>query len=346
MPPRTLLAVAFAIAATSCARRHDAARATKSADVAGCARPAPGAAVDCAVPGFAKRDFTLEVPASWDGRAPLPVIFAFHGGGGNKRSAASVTCPRGDLADASCLDAVAKRAGFAVVRPDGTGAAVLPNVRTWNSGGGVGKWTCTSGRACREHVDDLAYFDALTKEVARLVPVDPKRIHATGLSNGGAMSHRLACERARVVASIVSVGGGAQHAAAGGACASGVAVLEIHGTEDPCWGYEESDRACLQTDSGVKVGVRATMEGWRARNGCAPQPDEQALPDADPADGTRATLVRWRGCRAAVELLRIDGGGHTWPSGDPYLSEKKIGRVSRDVTSEVVVAFLRDHPRP
>lgn len=307
---------------------------------------APGATIEREVPGFPDRGFDLELPASWDGRSPLPLIVAFHGGGGHRASAETVSCPDGKRDDPRCLGAVARAAGFAVAYPDGTGARLFKRLRTWNAGGGVGGWNCASGPACADNVDDMAYFDALLGEIGRVVPIDPKRIHLTGLSNGGAIAHRLACERSARVASIVAVGGSNQLAAAGGACAGGVPVLEIHGTEDPCWTFEESDRACLARDGGKKVGTMASMEGWRVRNGCDAAHDDEPMPDRDPNDGTTATRLRWRNCKAAVELIRIDGGGHTWPSGQPYLSERRVGRVSRDFGSEVIVDFFRAHPRP
>lgn len=305
----------------------------------------PGDSLECPVPGWVDRGFDLEVPEGWDGRTPLPILFAFHGGGGNRRSAASVTCPGGELDAPGCLSAVAKAAGFAVVRADGTGSRPVRNVRTWNAGGGTGPWNCTSGGACKSGVDDVRFFDELLAEVGRVVPVDPKRVHLTGLSNGGAISHRLACERPDRVASFVALGGTNQHVAAGGACAVAVPMLQIHGTEDPCWVYETSARSCLN-EEGDKVGVAPSMEGWRVRNGCQPATDEEPLPDRDPADGTTATRVRWRGCAAATEHIRVTGGGHTWPDGDAYLKEDRIGRVTRDFGSEMIVEFLRAHPKP
>ncbi|MBK6462029.1 MAG: hypothetical protein IPF92_13610 [Myxococcales bacterium] len=305
----------------------------------------PGDSLECPVPEWVDRGFDLEVPAGWDGRSPLPILFAFHGGGGNRRSAASVTCPDGKLDAPECLSAVAKAAGFALVRADGTGSRPARNVRTWNAGGGVGPWNCTSGGACASGVDDVRFFDDLLAEVGRVVPVDPKRVHLTGLSNGAAISHRLACERPARVASIVTLGGANQHVAAGGVCAGAVPVLHIHGTEDPCWAYETSGRSCLSED-GEKVGVAPSMEGWRLRNGCEAGTDEAPLPDRDPADGTRSVRVRWRGCAAATEHIRVTGGGHTWPSGHGYLGEDRIGRVTRDFGNEILVEFLRAHPKP
>jgi polyhydroxybutyrate depolymerase len=306
---------------------------------------AAGDDLECPMPGWLDRSFELRLPASWDGSSPLPLVVAFHGGGGNRQAAARVTCMGGDTGDPGCLAAVALAAGYAVLSPDGLGTRPVRNVRTWNAGGGAGRWQCVSGAACKSGADDLRYLDELFDEVARILPVDPARVHATGLSNGGAMSHRVACERPGRFASVAPVGGANQFAVAGGACPGGVDVLHIHGTEDPCWRFEESADACAQQDGGWKVGVPESTAAWAARNGCQATPVEELLPDADPDDGTRTTRLRYTGCADDVELLRIEGGGHTWPRGFAYFGEDTVGRVAQDFGSEVIVEFFRAHPR-
>lgn len=305
-----------------------------------------GQMLDCPMPGWTDRSYTLELPQSWDGTSPLPVVIAIHGGGGNKQSAAKVTCS-GDTGGAACFSQVAMQAGMAVLRPDGTGTRPLRNVRTWNAGGGTGDWNCASGGACKAGVDDVRYFRELLDDVAKVIPVDSKRIYATGLSNGGAMSHRLACQLSDRIAAIVPVGGANQFAAAGGSCPTPVPILHIHGTQDPCWTYKPSSVSCVEgSDAGVKQGAEESMEYWRAVNGCTADTIEAALPDAAPSDGTRSYRVVWQGCAVATELIRVEGGGHTWPGGNPYLSEDRIGRVPRDFGSQVLVDFLRQHALP
>src|SRR5262245_1348699 len=104
-----------------------------------------------------------------------------------------MTCPGGDESREQCLLHLADREGFAVIIPDGTSGALLDS-RTWNAGGGQNGWKCVSGKACKEGVDDLAYFRALLDDVERAVGIDTRRVYSIGLSNGAAMSHRLACE--------------------------------------------------------------------------------------------------------------------------------------------------------
>lgn len=299
----------------------------------------------CPVAGWTDRAFDLEIPSSWDGKSPLPVIFTFHGGGGNRASIAEMTCPSKDESDPGCLSVMARSAGFAVVRGDGTGSRPLRNLRTWNAGGGRDGYACANGPACKADVDDVRYFDDLFAEVAALIPVDETRVHVTGFSNGAAMTHRIACERPDRVASFVAVGGENQHAAVGGACPGMVSMMQVHGTDDPCWGYTQDGRACLDADrDGVKVGAQESIDGWRARNGCHGEGTSIELPDQDPADGTRVTRVVYD-CARAVELVRVDGGGHTWPGGHPGQDAIDVGRITRDIGNDVVVEFFRAHPK-
>jgi len=314
-------------------------------DPSRCDRAEAGAALECALPGVFDRGFSVRVPRGWDGVAALPVIVAFHGGGGNRRSAEQVTAPTGEPGDPQGLPAVANAAGYVVVMPDGTGLRPLRNVRSWNAGGGTDGWQCVSRGACQDGVDDVAFFDQLLAELARIVPVDPGRVFLTGLSNGGAISHRLACARPGVVAAIAAVGGANQFVAAGGACAGGVAVLQIHGTEDPCWAFATGTSACAFLEDGRRVGFDDTLEAWRTRNGCSTEVIDTPLPDTT-NDGTRSVRRVWRGCTAAVEGVRVEGGGHTWPGGDAYLGADTIGRVSRDFqASAEIVSFFNAHPR-
>lgn len=310
-----------------------------------CGRAPPGAALECPIEGVFDRAFSLRVPARWDGTTPLPVIVAFHGGGGNRRSAESVTCPTGTPGESACLSTVALAAGYALVLPDGTGLRPLRNVRSWNAGGGRDGWQCVSRGACQSGVDDVVFFDQLLATVERSIPIDRRRVFLTGLSNGGAISHRLACERPAVVAAIAAVGGTNQFAAAGGRCDARVPVLQVHGVEDPCWGYETRTSTCAFLEEGRKVGVDDTLAGWRTRNGCGADMRDEALTDAV-SDGTRVLRRTWMGCAAPVALLRVEGGGHTWPGGHQYLEIETVGRVSRDVNaSEEIVRFFDANPR-
>jgi polyhydroxybutyrate depolymerase len=169
--------------------------------------------------------------------------------------------------------------------------------------------------------------------------VDASRITVTGHSNGAAMSHRLACERADVFAAIVANSGSNQYST-GAPCepARPISVMQIHGTDDPCWTYETSGRACL-TSQDLKLGAVESVEGWAATDGCSTK-DEGAVIDNEP-DKTAIQSTTWSGCDGGTEvvLLTVIGGGHTWPNGDPGLG-RVVGEISTEIDSGTIWEFL------
>ena len=306
----------------------------------------PGAALTCAVPGFERRPYDIHLPDDYGALRPVPVVLAIHGGGGSARGGARTSCPGGDIDSPECLHAMAAREGIAVVYPNGTSSRLLRRVRTWNAGGGTGDWQCVSGRACKDGVDDIAYFTALLDALARWAAVDPARIYATGLSNGGAMSHRLACEMADRIAAIAPLGGANQFAATS-VCAPSrpVPVLHIHGTADPCWRYEGGKAACAQRDDKTKIAVDESMRIWADINGCGLAEDPEPFAREE---GVETVRINWAGCRdgAEVVLLRMDGGGHVWPGGWVYFRERRIGpMVTGWSANRAILDFFRRHRR-
>lgn len=300
----------------------------------------------CEVPGWKGRPYDLVLPDSYDGQTPVPVVLALHGGGGNKAAAARSSCPGGSLDDPSCLHVHGRSHGTAVVYPSGVKSAV-GNFRSWNAGGGGPEWRCTGGRACEEGVDDVAYIAAVLDDLEGRVAVDVRRVSATGLSNGGAMSHRLACDLSDRIAAIAPVGGAMQLTTTG-SCTPGrpVPVLQVHGTEDPCWRYDGGVPECPIGQEGKKhASVDRTLGEWAAINRCSGGVRTEALPDPV-RDGMHTEHVVREGCAAPVELLRIVGGGHTWPNGLQYFGEERVGRTTRDWGSERLWLFLSQQALP
>ncbi|MFI5308869.1 MAG: alpha/beta hydrolase family esterase [Polyangiales bacterium] len=279
-----------------------------------------------------------------------PVVIVLHGGGGNAKGTARLTCPRGLLSSPRCLNALADREGFVVVYPNGTGTSAAPETRTWNAGGGTGDWQCVSGPACKNDVDDVAYIRALIDDLAASTSIDEKRIFATGISDGAAMAHRLGCEASDRIAAIAPVAGGNQFST-GAACTTTrpVSDLEIHGTSDPCWAFEGGTSACLQMDDKNKISVADTVSGWVERDGCPTTGTTSMLADTDANDGTTTTATQYSPCKGGTEvaLLEITGGGHTWPGGFQYLPKADVGAVSLDFdANERIWAFFKRHPMP
>lgn len=293
------------------------------------------------VPGWPGRPYDIYVPDSIACGTPAPVVIALHGGGGNSEAMARVTCPFGDFSDPGCLDAVAERESFLLVYPNGIGAKLAPKVRTFNAGGGEDGYDCIAGRACDENIDDVGYIEDLLDDVEARFAVDTSRIYSTGLSNGGAMSYRLACEMSHRIAAIASVAGAHQVAAVQG-CAPErpVPVMEIHGTFDDIVPYYGGVGTLTL---GYKVSVADSIGFWVDANGCAQTPSTSWLPNIA-FDWTRVVRDVYSGCDdgASVVLLEVQGGGHNWPGGWAY--GVSAGVISRDINaSDAIWSFFAKH---
>ena len=293
------------------------------------------------LPGVKERPYWLQVPSAVDGGGPLPLVIGLHDNNARPELLRSLTCPDGNTGDDGCLTALAEREGFVLVMPSGTSAILLEDARGWNAGGG-GEVHCTSGRACEEGIDDVAYLDAVIAEVSRAVAIDEARIYVTGMGNGAAMAHRAVCERSTVYAAAVAVAGANEVAATQGCpVARPVSVLQIHGDTDTCWSFDGASD-CLNDSPLPLVGVTASMEGWRQRNGCSTEVDETA-------DVPGAVRQTFRDCLDDVEtgLLVVEGGGHTWPGGHQYAFEGSVGPTSRNFSANAVLwDFFSRHSLP
>lgn len=229
-----------------------------------------------------------------------PVVLAFHGGGGEARG----------YQEYSGIDRIANRERFVAVYPYGTG--VLPRrLLTWNAG------DCC-GRALDDGVDDVAFAVAVLDDLALRLPIDTRRVYATGHSNGAMMAYRLAAERGDRVAAIAPVAGALNVDLP--PTGPVVAVLHIHSVDDPRALYGGGLGPPFP-GTGVRSVHRPVEDGlalWRERNLCPPVPrgaESRAGRTRTPNEGQTATLLVWAPCAtgAGVAVWKLTGVGHGWP---------------------------------
>jgi polyhydroxybutyrate depolymerase len=269
--------------------------------------------------GGRERSYILYVPPSVDWSRPVPLVFVFHGGTGNARSAANM----------SGFDSVADANGFLVVYPNGTGRFSDDVLLTWNGGD-----CCGSAR--ENNVDDVGFVRAMVADLQSRITVDPRRIYAAGMSNGALLSQRLACEAADLIAAIGPVSGTLNFAPC--TPARPVSVIEFHGTADEHIPYDGGigPRSLTRVDF---ASVPETIGFWTAFDRCASPP--QTVSTGDVRHDT------WGDCAdsAAVELYTIAGGGHAWPGGQKGepLADQPTASIS---ASELIWQFFAAHPKP
>jgi polyhydroxybutyrate depolymerase len=284
----------------------------------GLAAPAAGGTREGEIQhGGLRRTYTLHVPSSLNGGAPAPLVLVLHGGGGAGPSTERMT-GFSDLAD---------RRGFIAVYPNGVD-------RRWND---------ARGEVARQDVDDVGFLTALVEHLRRTLPIDARRVYASGISNGAMMSYRLACERSEIFAAIAPVAG-AMPEPLGPRCSPSrpVSLVAISGTEDPLvlWGGGPVARR-----RGRTMSVPDSISLWTRLNGCAAPATVTQEPDRDPADGTRVRRETYEPCHegASVVLYAVEGGGHSWP-GSTRSRLPLTGRLSRDINAtDVIWSFFESH---
>lgn len=230
------------------------------------------------------RKYKVHVPPRYDPTVPMPVVFCFHG----LQQNAVMFC-----VDGAGMVSKADEAGFILVMPNG-------HENRWNAG------ACCQGAPV---YDEMAFVRALFAELGRHVNVDLARVYATGLSNGGFMSYRLACQAADIFAAVAPGSGaiGTNDLGWGNAtsdfteCApsEAVSVLDMHGTSDSLVPY------ALQAFS---------LELIARKAGCG----ATTTPAISPRSAGDTTCVSYAGCPKGIEITgcTVQGGGHVWFGSD------------------------------
>lgn len=292
---------------------------SNTASTAGTASAGTGTAQDARVPvgsstqhiesGGRQRTFRLYRPAGLTDPAPLVVML--HGGFGSAAQAE----------DSYGWDAEADSGHFLVAYPDGVNHA-------WNGGGGCCGTPASSG------VDDVAFISAMVALVRGEVPVDPSRIYATGISNGGIMAYRLVCDT-KLFAAI-----GPDSATLLGGCPApaAVSVIAIHGTADHNIPYNGGPGDGFGHIDGPAVPT--VIADWRAVDQCS-------TPSATVA-GTVTTSLATCPSGRAVELITIAGAGHQWPgSASKPVIQRLLGLDAPSKAlnaTDVIWRFFAAHP--
>jgi len=275
-----------------------------------------------------KRTYRIHVPPSLPKKTPVPLVFSFHGGGGNAEQAEKFTR----------FDPLSDRDGFIVVYPDALN-------KNWNDGRNA-----QNIQSQREKVDDVGFISALLARLTREYNIDPKRVYATGPSNGGIFSNRIGAELSDRFAAIAPViGGMARPVAENFRPTDPVSVLIINGTDDPLVPYGGGQVMFLGRPRGEIIPTSQTVKRWVVHNRCDRDPLVSHMPDKDPDDKSTCVAATYRDGRDGTEvvLITVEGGGHTWPGGSQYLPVSMIGRVCRDFDATALIwAFFKNHPKP
>jgi polyhydroxybutyrate depolymerase len=260
--------------------------------------------------GGRRRTYLVHVPPGFDRSRRLPLVIVLHGGVVNAYFTAYNTG----------MSRTADREGFIAVYPNGTGR-FEDRILTWNVGFGF-------AYALRNNVDDVGFLRELTARMVGEYGADPSRVYATGISNGGIMSYRLASEASDLVAAVAPVAGASAGSRRPGAPlvtfaapARPVSVIAFHGMQDRLIPYGGGPGRGLS--NAAYLPVQHSIDMWVGYDGCSKTPETWTSPSGN--------IVRqWYGGGrdgSEVVLYTIRDGGHSWPGGVPFAADAAAGGI-------------------
>ena len=260
-----------------------------------------------------EREYLLYVPPSYDRTTPTPLVISMHGAGSYPAQQMNM----------SRWNRRADEHGFIVVYPSGAG---FPRVfEAQEPGAGL--------------TAEVRFFSELISTLTAAYNLDPSRIYADGLSNGGGMAFVLSCTLSDRIAAVGMVGPALFLPWSWCTDQRAVPMIAFHGTADRLTPYR-GGQSWVAPDKRFPD-IPTWVATWARRNRCAPTPvDFEVAPD----------VIRrsYANCadHADVVLHTVEGGGHTWPGGEP-LPEWLAGPTSRSIDATWQMwAFFREHPLP
>ena len=270
-----------------------------------------------------ERTYHIHLPPGFSREKPAPLVFALHGGGGNGQKFDQETTQ-------GTLTAAADKRGMVLVFPEG-----------------INKQWC-EGRTeilKKKTYDDVGFISKIIDVMVKNYGIDPKRIYATGISNGGFMSVRLAMDLSEKIAAVAPVTAQVAEVLKDKTPKLPISIMIVNGTKDPLVPFDGGHVRLFKfsRSRGKILSTASTVELFRRHNGCDKTPEKSRLLDKDPNDGANVEIEKHSGGKQGTEviLVKVIGGGHTWPGGSQYLKPWLVGVVCRDINaSEMILDFF------
>lgn len=254
-----------------------------------------------------KRAFVTYLPAQKT--ANMPILISLHGG---------FASPKGmlHLADFRPL---ADKEHFILVCP--------ASKNLWHDG------------ANNKGIDDVKFIDELITYIIKTYNADASRVYVTGISNGGFMTTRLACQLHNRIAAIAVVAA-TLNINEGYDLEKPMPVMYIHGVTDPIVPYNGGKKFGRQMYS-----HNAIINKWVTLDGCDPQPVVTQIPD-NAHDGTTVMREAYSNPKNNLKVVSyiINNGGHTWPGGWQYFPKFIVGKTTHNLNAcQVIWDFFKPY---
>jgi polyhydroxybutyrate depolymerase len=183
----------------------------------------------------------------------------------------------------------------------------------------------------------VGFVRALIAEVQSNYNIDPKRIYATGMSNGAIMSYRLACEASDIFAAVAPVAGTQNYPRCNPV--QPVSVIHFHGTDDGHVGYDGG----AGPDSLVDVpftSVKDSIDFWLNVDQCDRTAHTESFEDIQHDVYSNCAY------ETAVELYTVVDGKHAWPGGNGPAWPGGDEPTHSISATEIIWDFFAAHPKP
>ena len=268
----------------------------------------------------AKRMYMLHVPKSYQASQPTPLVLSLHGGGGNMEYQATEEYYH--------LISKSEQAGFIVAFPNGYSSMRKGKLATWNAG-------ICCGKARDTNSGDVGFIRKAIDDIKTRVNIDSHRIYANGMSNGGMMSYRLACEMTDTFAAIASVAGtdGTTQCSP----SRPIPILHIHALDDDRVLFNGGSGSASKTHADF-VSVPDTIAKWVNLNSC-----NTTAKRVLEVKGAYCEVYDQCSNQSEVKLCVTETGGHSWPGGKKIIG-KNAGSTAINA-NDMIWEFYQAHPK-
>lgn len=188
-------------------------------------------------------------------------------------------------------------------------------------------------------IDDVKFIDHLITYVVNKYHGDASRVYITGISNGGFMAARLACQlpnriaAVAIVAATLDVGEGYDLTAP-------LPAMYIHGTKDPIVSYNGGKLFGRKIFSHDEI-----LKKWVEMDKCNPAPLITKTPD-EAQDGTSIIREEYKNPATGLKVIgyTVEGGGHTWPGGWQYAPRFIVGKTTKNLNAcQAIWDFFKEY---
>jgi polyhydroxybutyrate depolymerase len=262
-----------------------------------------------------ERLYIIHKPKNYSGTERIPLVMVLHGGGGNAKH----------MVKFSGFNEISDKENFLAVYPEGY-------EKNWSDG--------RIGDELPTKRDDVKFISILLDTLIANYNIDTTRIFSTGISNGGFFSIYLAYRLSARILAVAPI------------CANipenykndfkldhPVSMMLINGTGDKLVKYDGGPVGFKDGDRGYSISTDETIRLWVEQDGCVKSPTVEDMPNNNLSDKCKAVKETHSGGKSSTDvvLIKITGGGHTWPGGSQYLPKFLVGAICKDFKAEEVV---------